>query len=138
MSVLHKNKAFATLLAATLGFAGIHRLYLGGPRDRWLWAHAACLPLAALLLVLAPSINWFYILLPILLSSMIGMLEAFVIGLMADEKWDAKHNTQSGKTSASSGWLALVLVATLGTSAVLTIGTISRLFDLLYTGGAYG
>jgi TM2 domain-containing membrane protein YozV len=138
MPVLHKNKAFATLLAATLGFAGVHRLYLHGVRDRWLWLHAASLPLAALLLAAAPGLNWFYQLLPILLSALAGILEAFVIGLLADEKWDAKHNVASGKSSSSGGWLALTLVVTLGAGAVLLIGTISRLFDLLYTGGAYG
>ncbi len=138
MPALHKNKAFATLLAATLGFAGIHRLYMKGPRDRWLWLHLASLPLAALLLAVAPGINWFYMLLPILLSSMTGFIEAFTIGLQADEKWDASYNGGSGKTSSSGGWLALTLVATLGAGAILVIGTISRLFDLLYTGGAYG
>ncbi len=138
MPVLHKNKAFATLLAAALGFTGVHRLYLHGLRDRWLWLHAASLVASALLLALAPGLNWFYIVLPMLLSALAGILEAFVIGLLADEKWDAKHNSASGKTSSSSGWLALTLVVTLGAGAVLMIGTISRLFDLLYTGGAYG
>jgi TM2 domain-containing membrane protein YozV len=138
MSVLHKNKAFATLLAASLGFAGVHRLYLHGLRDRWLWLHAASLPVAALLLVAVPGLNWFYLLLPMLLSALAGILEAFVIGLLADEKWDAKHNGASGKTSSSSGWLALTLVVTVGFGAVMLIATISRLFDLLYTGGAYG
>jgi TM2 domain-containing membrane protein YozV len=138
MPALHKNKAFATFLAATLGFAGIHRLYMTGPRDRWLWLHAASLPAGALLLTVAPSLNWFYMLLPVLLSSMIGVIEAFTIGLQSDEKWDARYNGGSGKTSSSGGWLALTLVATLGAGAILVIGTISRLFDLLYTGGAYG
>lgn len=138
MAVLHKNKSFATLLAAAVGFAGVHRLYLHGLRDRWLWLHAASLPAAAALLVAAPGLNWFYQLLPVLVSALAGILEAFAIGLLADEKWDAKHNGGSGKTSSSSGWLALTLVVTVGAGAVLLIGTISRLFDLLYTGGAYG
>ncbi len=138
MPVLHKNKAFATLLAAALGFTGVHRLYLYGVRDRWLWLHASSLLAAALLLTVAPSLNWFYMLLPVLLSALAGIIEAFVIGLLADEKWDAKHNSGSGKTSSSSGWLALVLVVSVGFGAVLMIGTLSRLFDLLYTGGAYG
>lgn len=138
MPVLHKNKAFATFLAATLGFAGVHRLYLYGLRDRWLWLHAASLPAAGALLAAAPGLNWFYPLLPLLVSALAGVLEAFVIGLLADEKWDAKHNGGSGKTSSSGGWLALTLVVTVGAGAVLLIGTISRLFDLLYTGGAYG
>jgi TM2 domain-containing membrane protein YozV len=138
MPVLHKNKAFTTFLAATLGFAGIHRLYLNGWRNRWLWLHAASLPAAALLYLLAPQLNWFYQLMPILLSGIVAVIEAFTIGLMPDEKFDAKNNAGSGKVTSSGGWLALTLVATLGAGAILLIGTISRLFDLLYTGGAYG
>lgn len=140
MPVLHKNKAFATLLAATLGAIGVHHLYLYGLRDKHhrFFIYLQCITVAACLYLVYPNANWFYWVLPILVAAIAGMIEALAIGLQSDEKWDAKHNSNSGKTSNSSGWLALVLVATLGAGAVLTIGTISRLFDLLYTGGAYG
>ncbi len=138
MPVLHKNKAFATLLAAALGATGLHRIYMQGPQDRWFFAYASSVPLAALLHNLFPALNWFYALLPVLVAAITGLIEAFVIGLQSDEKWDAAVNAGSGKTSSSGGWLALTLVATLAWGAVLLIGTISRLFDLLYTGGAYG
>ncbi len=48
MASTHKNKTFATLLAALLGGAGMHRFYLYGQRDIWAWVHAASLPLSAL------------------------------------------------------------------------------------------
>lgn len=134
----HKNKTCATLLAFLLGALGGHRLYLGGVRDRWLWLHLACLPLAAAVTLAAPGADWFYKILPITISMLTGFLEALVLGLMSDEKWDAAHNAASGRLSSSNWPLALLLVATLMLGATSLIATISRLFDLLYTGGAYG
>ena len=56
----------------------------------------------------------------------------------ADDKWDARYNAASGRLS-DTGWpLAVVLVATLMLGAGVLIATMARLFDLLYTGGAYG
>ena len=135
---MHKNKTFATLLALLLGALGAHRFYLYGARDRWAWLHVASLPVAALVAVLAPSQDWFFKILPLLVSGIAGYIEALVIGLLSDEKWDAAHNAGSGRQSASDWPLALLLVGTVMTGAVVMIGTMSRLFDLLYTGGAYG
>jgi hypothetical protein len=61
-----------------------------------------------------------------------------VIGLTPDEKWDAKHNPASGRQSQSHWILAVLLVLTMLVGATAVIATLSRLFDLLYTGGAYG
>jgi hypothetical protein len=78
------------------------------------------------------------VLLPLLVSCCVGFIEALVIGLTPDEKWDAAYNAGSGKQS-DSGWpVVVLLVATMVIGATVVIGTISRLFDLLYTGGAYG
>jgi len=85
-----------------------------------------------------PDADWFYQLLPLTISALIGFLEALVLGLMPDEKWDARYNAGSGRLS-DTGWpLAVVLVATLMLGAGVLIATMARLFDLLYTGGAYG
>ncbi|PHV07583.1 hypothetical protein CSQ96_10365 [Janthinobacterium sp. BJB412] len=138
MTVSHKNKTFATLLGFLLGGLGAHRFYLRGAKDGWGWAHLACLPAAALLAVAAPDANWFYQAMPLTLSVLVGFLEALVLGLMSDEKWDAGFNAGSGRQSDSTWPLALILVATLMLGAGGLIATISRLFDLLYTGGAYG
>ncbi|GIZ51404.1 hypothetical protein NCCP691_14180 [Noviherbaspirillum aridicola] len=112
----HKNKTLATLLAAVLGGVGAHRFYLYGSRDKWAWLHVLLFPL----------------------SVFAGFLEALVIGLTPDEKWDGQHNAASGRQS-SSGWpLVLLLVLTYGGGAIALIAAIARVFDLLYTGGAYG
>ncbi|MEC5162939.1 TM2 domain-containing membrane protein YozV [Janthinobacterium sp. CG_23.3] len=138
MAVSHKNKTFASLLAFLLGALGAHRLYLRGARDRWLWLHLAALPASLLVYTLAPAADWFYQALPLIVSTLVAFLESLVLGLTPDEKWDAARNAGSGKRSASNWPLALLLVATLMVGAGSLIFAIARLFDLLYTGGAYG
>jgi TM2 domain-containing membrane protein YozV len=134
----HKNKTIAALLAFLFGGLGLQRLYLRGWRDPWLWAHLACLPAALLVTLAAPQANGFYHLLPIIVSGLAGFLEALVIGVTADPRWDARYNPQSGKQSDTHWPVALVLVASMMLGSGALIATISRLFDLLYTGGAYG
>ena len=141
MTAAHKNKTFATLLASTLGGIGLHRFYLHGKRDRWAWLHAASLPLSGICLLigskLAPA---FSILLftPLILSVLSGFLEALVLGLMADTKWDAIYNGRSEKQSSSDWPLAIILVLTLAIGMGGLIFMISRTFDLFFTGGNYG
>lgn len=139
MAVPHKNKTFATLLALVLGGLGAHRFYLKGGTDRLGLAHLCSVPIAGLVYGLGQGrANPFWMLLPLLVSWSVGFIEALVIGLTPDEKWDARYNAGSGKQS-HSGWLViLLLIATMLVGMTVIIGTISRLFDLLYTGGAYG
>lgn len=137
MAVRHKNKTFATLLALLLGGFGVHRFYLKGPVDRLGLLHLCSVPVTGILWG-AVHPHPFYVVLPILLSYVVGFVEGLVIGLTPDEAWDAQHNKGSGKTSSSNWMLALLLVLTVGVGAVALIGMIARMFDLLYTGGAYG
>jgi hypothetical protein len=138
MSATHKNKTFATLLAAVLGGLGFHRFYLSGLKDWAGWAHFATLPLAALLVATGGERQILFSAMPLVLSVLVAIVEALVIGLTPDDKWDVRHNLASDRQS-SSGWpLALVLVLTTGIGAIAVIATIARTFDLLYTGGAYG
>ena len=134
----HKNKTLATLLAFALGGLGIHRFYLRGFNDRWGWLHAASLPACGIAMGAAPAANWYFWYLPLTLSMLAGFLEALVLGLMPDEKWDATYNSGSARRSDSRWPLAVVLVATVMVGAGTLIATLARLFDLLYTGGAYG
>lgn len=134
----HKNKTLAALLAFLLGGLGAQRLYLRGWRDPWLWAHLACLPAAWAVSITAPHADGFYKLLPIILSCLAGFLEALVLGVTPDEKWDARYNASSGRQSDTHWPVAVVLVFSMMIGAGSLIATISRLFDLLYTGGAYG
>ena len=135
---MHKNKTLATLLAFLSGGFGLHRLYLRGAKDTGLWLHLAALPACLIVALAARGADPFFKLLPLFISILAGFLEALVLGLTSDEKWDAIHNPGSGRQSASNWPLALLLVATLMIGAGSLIATISRLFDLLYTGGAYG
>lgn len=116
MSATHKNKTLATFLAFALGSLGAHRFYLYGKKDFWAWVHVFLFPL----------------------SVFAGFIGALVIGLTPDDKWDAQHNQNSGRQSKSDWPLAVLLVLTLAVGAIALIATIARVFDLIYTGGAYG
>jgi TM2 domain-containing membrane protein YozV len=116
MTTAHKNKTLATFLAAIFGGVGAHRFYLHGKKDFWAWVHILLFPL----------------------SVFAGFVEALIIGLTLDEKWDEVYNKDSGRQS-DSGWpLAVLLVLTFGGGAIAVIAAIARTFDLLFTGGAYG
>jgi hypothetical protein len=138
MAKPHKNKTLATLLALVLGGVGAHRFYLKGGTDRLGLLHVCSIPVAGLVYGLGHAPNPFWVLLPVLVSCIAGFIEALVIGLTPDEKWDAAHNAASGRRSDSNWLVVLLLVATLMVGATTLIGTIARLFDLLYTGGSFG
>ncbi len=138
MSTTHKNKTLATLLAFVTGGLGAHRFYLYGNKDVWGWVHLASIPLALAFRLLAPAQPLLFVAAPLAISVLAAFIEALVIGLTPDDKWDAQHNRMSGRRS-ESGWpLAILLVLTLGVGAVALIAAIARTFDLLFTGGAYG
>jgi hypothetical protein len=134
----HKNKTVATALAFLFGGLGVHRFYLKGSVDRLGLLHVCCLPVAGVVYGAGRGPNPFWVLLPILVSCIAGWIEALVLGLTPDEKWDARYNPDSGRASASNWPVVLIVVLTTLVGATALIGTISRLFDLLYTGGAYG
>ncbi len=134
----HKNKTLVTFLAFLFGGLGIHRFYLGGKADKWGWLHVLSLPASGLVLALFPDLPLFFGMMPLILSTLIAFLEALVIGLTPDDKWDAKYNSASGRTSASGWPLAVLLVLTAGVGAMGLVATIARSFDLFYTGGAFG
>jgi len=138
MAAQHKNKTLATFLALTLGGFGAHRFYLKGSVDRLGLLHLCSVPLAGLVYGTVPDANPFYMLLPGLVSYIAAFIEALVIGLTPDEKWDAGYNTASGRRSKSNWILAVLLVVTMLIGTTVLIGALSRLFDLVYTGGAYG
>jgi len=137
MAAAHKNKTVATLLALLLGGFGIHRFYLKPGADRIGLLHLCCLPVMGILYG-AVKPHPFYMVLPLLVSYIVGFVEALVIGLTPDEKWDARYNAQSGRQSRSNWVLVLLLVVTMLVATTVLIGTIARLSDVMYTGGAYG
>nr|WP_314541340.1 TM2 domain-containing protein [uncultured Massilia sp.] len=137
-STPHKRKTVATALAFFLGGLGVHRFYLRGAVDRLGLLHVCSIPIAGIVYGAGRAPNPFWVLLPLIVSWLVGFLEALVIGLTPDEKWDARHNVTSGRTSRSHWVLAVLLVGTMLVGTTGLIATLSRLFDLLYTGGAYG
>lgn len=135
----HKNKTLATALALSLGGLGAHRFYLHGNVDRLGLLHACSLPVAGLVYSQSGgSVDAFFAVLPLLLSYIVAFIAALVIGLTPDEQWDARFNPGAGTRTRSSWILAVLLVLTLMIGATVLIATIARLFDLMYTGGAYG
>jgi TM2 domain-containing membrane protein YozV len=141
MAIAHKNKTLAVFFAAVLGGAGIHRFYLRGARDPWGWLHLA--GLAATLIGLAVAghgnpVTALLVSLPLTLSVLAGALQALVLGLMPDEKWDAAFNPRSGRQTQSNWLLALLLVLTLAIAMGGLIFVITRSADLFFTGGSYG
>lgn len=138
MASAHKNKTLATLLAAILGGFGMHRFYLHGARDPWAWLHLATVPVSLAAIAFGADRPVMFLAGLFVVSMLAGVVEALVIGLIPDDKWDALYNRDSGRKS-ESGWpLAVLLVLTVGTGAIALIFTIARSFDLLFTGGAYG
>jgi len=121
-----RHKAFAALLAFLFGGLGLHRLYLGQPR--W-W-----LPLAVTVLMIPLLIgvqNWyqspafFVMMVPIVA----GFVEALVIALTTDAKFDARFNASADRTN-HSGWDAvLVAIATLMVGTTILMTTIVLLFQ---------
>lgn len=138
MSTPHKNKAFATLLALLLGAVGAHRFYLRGSLDKLALLHLASVPITGMVIGLSPESDWFWKLLPLIISGMIAFLEAMILGLMPDAKFDAAYNPASGKASASSWMLAVLLVAAMVFGATGSIFVLARAVALLSTGNADG
>src|SRR4051812_40827656 len=102
MSTFHKNKTFATLLAAALGGLGAHRFYLFNKRDVWGWAHLASVPCSLLLIwLMPPGQPLLFLAAPLVMSILAAFIEALVIGLTPDDKWDAQHNPDSARQSKS-------------------------------------
>lgn len=138
MPTVHKNKTLATLLASVLGGLGLHRFYLRGAKDPWAWAHLSSGPLSLIAMFIGTGQPQLFLFAPLIVSVLGAFVEALVLGLMPDEKWDAAFNQNSGQQSGSDWPLAVILVLTLGVGAIALIATIARTFDLLFTGGAYG
>ncbi len=141
MAIAHKNKTLAVFFAAVFGGAGIHRFYLRGARDPWGWLHLAGLAATLMGIVMAgrnDPVTTLLVALPLTLSILAGALQALLLGLTPDEKWDAIHNPASGRQTHSNWLLALILVLTLGLGMAGLIFVITRSADLFVTGGSYG
>jgi TM2 domain-containing membrane protein YozV len=117
------------LLAFALGGLGIHRIYLG--QKLW-W-----LPLAVTLMMLPLLLgvrNWyqspafFALMVPVIA----GFIEALVIALTSDAKFDARFNPDSERRN-HSGWDAvLVAIITLMVGTTILMTVIALLFQTYF------
>lgn len=133
-----KSKTLTTLLACVFGWLGAHRFYLAGVRDRWGWLHFASLPTTFFYSKLFFNLPLFITASPLIVSALVAVLETFVLGLMPDDKWDQKYNSDVEQKNDTQWPIALILVFNLAAGATGLIAVLARGFDLLYTGGAYG
>jgi hypothetical protein len=112
----HRSRPLAALLALLTGWAGLHRLYL---RSGLWWIQ----PMIAM-----PAIGWalrtepwfrqpgFFIFTVVVVLSLI---EAIVISLTSDERWDQRHNPGSGQRSANRWAPVIIAVLSLIGAAML-------------------
>jgi len=124
-----RHKALAALLAAVTGAFGLNRIYLG----QSLWWLPLGITLGALPLLIGVR-NWyqtpayFVIIVPVVA----GFLQALVIALMPDEKFDARFNAGTDRRNRS-GWDAvLVAIASLAVGAIVLMSAIALLFQTYY------
>lgn len=101
-----KHKGLAGLLAFLLGWAGAHWWYLG---RRFAWLPLLATVVILLVAGLRPTpfysqISYYLVLVPI----MAGVIEALVLCLMSDERFDARYNTGHTRRS-NSGWGPVLL-----------------------------
>jgi hypothetical protein len=132
-----KSKGIAAWLALLLGSVGVHRFYLYGWTDRWALLH----PWPTLLALIglrqvetlgtdAPALTWAFPLLGLMLA--MACLNAIVIGLTSDEKWNARFNIGQPLDSRWAPVLAAVFALVLGGAALVAAIAFSaqRYFEL--------
>jgi uncharacterized membrane protein len=133
MSTTAKSKGVAAWLALVLGSVGAHRFYLHGLGDRWALAHVPPTLLALVALrnvqnVDSPQLTWALPLFGAMVA--IGCLNAILIGLTPDERWNERHNP--GLAPLSSRWAPIV-----ATVFALLVGGVALMASIAYTAQRY-
>ncbi len=127
----HRSKTVAGALALFAGWAGAHRLYLGG-RFWWLYPLFA-LPAMGIALAVGGD-HWyqhpgFFV---AALVQLIALFEAILICLTSDDKWDASRNPGSAVRS-HSGWPAvLIAIASLFLGALLLLSVLAIALEVYF------
>lgn len=108
-----RSKTAAAWIALLGGSLGLHRAYLYGWRDRWVW----WFPWPTLIGLygvwrmskLGQDDRLAWVLIPLLGLMLAGtMLAAIVYGLTPDEKWRERFDPQA--TTRPAGWAAVIAV----------------------------
>lgn len=112
----HRSRPLAGLFALALGWLGLHRWYLGA-RGAWLYPMLS-MPLIGWALRTDP---WFRQpgFFAFSLIVVITLIEAIVISLTPDARWDARFNAHSGRISANRWAPVLIAIASLIGAAML-------------------
>lgn len=124
-----RRKSLAALLAFLLGALGAHRVYLG---QRLWWLPLGVTLMAAPLLIGVR--NWyqtpaFFV---AVIPFIVGCVEAIVLALMPDARFDARFNP-GAQQSNRSGWDAvLVAIAALMIGAIVLMTTIVLLLQTIF------
>lgn len=137
-----KSKTLATWAAVLGGVFGLHRLYLRGLRDPWLWVQLVITLLGAAGAVRMRNLGVddanANLLVPLLgISITAAMLSAIVHGLTPDERWAERHHP--GQGVVPTGWgpvLGVVTALMLGATALMaTVAFVGqRIFEGLAAG----
>lgn len=121
-----KSRFAAAALALFTGVVGGHRFYLRGAGDKWGWLHPVlfAVGLVGLWRFVFQGRNDLlsWLLLGVLVGFVVAvLLQAIVIGLTADEKWDVRWNAGSDRRSANRWGPIYVVIASLflGTAALM-------------------
>ncbi len=123
------SKTLAAWLALLAGCAGLHRFYLRGLGDPWGWLHPV-LALPGLWGVLRmrelgqdDRLSWLLIpMLGVVISA--AALQAIVIALTPDERWDATRNP--GQPARATRWgPVLAAIAGLMVGGAVLMGSIA-------------
>lgn len=118
-----RSKVVAGLLSFYGGWFGAHWYYLGRPRALWLTAFVmGCLIVSSQAPVWWDTPAFFLIFIPMIA----GFIEALVLCLMSDERFDARYNPGYQRTR-HTGW-GPVLVSISG----LLLGTVLSLFAIAH------
>ncbi len=134
-----KNRAVAAALTLFFGVIGLHRFYLRGLGDRWGWLHPVLFAIGLLgvwrFVLEGRSDVASWLLLGVFVGFMVAVfLQAIIIGLTSDEKWDARWNAGSGRRSANRWAPIYVVIAALflGTGALM--GTLAYVLQRYFGG----
>ncbi len=124
-----RSKTLAAWLALLGGTLGLHRFYLHGLRDPWGWLlwPPTLLGLVGLdrMDTLGQDDRLAWLLIPLLgLSISVAMLQAILIALTPDEKWDARFNP-AGPASATGWGPVLAAIAALLIGGGVLMATIA-------------
>ncbi len=132
-----RNRFAAAALALLTGVVGGHRFYLRGMRDTWAWLHPAAFALGLLgvwrFVVQQRTDMATWVLLAAFIAVVLAaLIQALVIGLTADDRWDARWNAGTGRRSAN-GWgpVMVAMITLFGGFAALAGGlayVLQRLF----------